>query len=473
MKQSRTAAPAAILPPTSAEPTRPGGKTYAVGTLRYTFGGVAVLFIWLLWGDFCFTIFESIFSKFLPLYMRDLNASNALIGLMTGSVGGVVNVLFLPGISMASDRHRGRRGRRIPFLFWATPCAVGSLVLIGYASEVGTWIHALAAGPLGKISVSAVILAALCLFVGSYHFFNMVLVNIYQCLLRDVVPPELMARFLALFRVVGTIGTFVFSWYVFPFVVANRQAVCLGVGAIYLVSFMLMCWQVKEGEYLPPPAEKPPGFIRTFAVYFRECLTVPIYRNYLLMYALVTAGSTCASPFVTLFARDTLKLSMDEIGKVFAWGALGAALTYVPVGYLCDRFTPMRVAIASLVSIAISWGVGYLVVRGNMSWLAFWVVVATLPSVGWNLGFNALTMHLFPAEKFAQLSSGLNVLGYGSIIVGNFLAGQFIDLVGGDYRMVFVWSLGWFTLALLPMALVYRDWRRCGGPTHYVPPLPA
>jgi hypothetical protein len=48
------------------------------------------------------------------------------------------------------------------------------------------------------------------------------------------------------------------------------------------------------------------------------------------MYALVTAASTCAGPFVTLFARTTLQLSMDDIGKVFAWSALGSALTYLP-----------------------------------------------------------------------------------------------------------------------------------------------
>src|SRR5688500_15202989 len=93
--------------------SKPARKTYRAGTLRYTFGGVAVLFGWLLWGDFCFTIFESIFGKFLPLYMKDLQASNTMIGVMTGSIGGIVNVLFLPNISMASDRHRGRWGRRI------------------------------------------------------------------------------------------------------------------------------------------------------------------------------------------------------------------------------------------------------------------------------------------------------------------------------------------------------------------------
>ena len=302
----------------------------------------------------------------------------------------------------------------------------------------------------------------------------MVLVNIYNCLLRDVVPPELMARFLALFRVVGTVGTFVFSWYLFPHVLEHRQIVCAGLGFTYLAAFLLMCWRVKEGEYPPPPVEKKTGnYFRTFATYFREALSVPIYRNYLLMYAMVTTASTSAGSFVTLFARNTIHLTMDDIGKVLAWAALGSAITYVPMGYLCDRIGAMRVAMISLVSLAVAWALGFFVAHDRTTWLVYSVIVAMVPSVGWNLGFNALTMQLFPAEKFGQLSSSLNVFGYGSIIAGNYLAGWFIDVVASDYRMIFVWSFSWFVLAIVPMALVYRDWKRFGGPHHYVPPLPA
>jgi hypothetical protein len=32
-------------------------KFYRVGTLRYTVGALAVVFTWLLWGDFCNTIY--------------------------------------------------------------------------------------------------------------------------------------------------------------------------------------------------------------------------------------------------------------------------------------------------------------------------------------------------------------------------------------------------------------------------------
>lgn len=36
-----------------------GGKNYHCGTLTYTKAGLFVLFAWLLWGDFCFTLMEA------------------------------------------------------------------------------------------------------------------------------------------------------------------------------------------------------------------------------------------------------------------------------------------------------------------------------------------------------------------------------------------------------------------------------
>ena len=112
-------------------------KSYRISTLRYSLRGLVVLSLWLLWGDFAFTFFESIFAKFIPLYLRDLHASNALIGVMTGSFSGIVNILFLPNISQWSDPTRSRLGRRIPFLYVVTPpLTVVSFLAVGFAPEI-------------------------------------------------------------------------------------------------------------------------------------------------------------------------------------------------------------------------------------------------------------------------------------------------------------------------------------------------
>src|SRR5882757_3073885 len=117
-----------------------GPKLFRVGTLTYTKGGLFTLSLWLLWGDFAFYFFESIFGRFLPIFLKDLHASNTLIGIMTGSFAGLVNVLFLPGISRWSDNLRSSIGRRIPLLYVVTPLTVTAVVGVGFAPEIGNWI---------------------------------------------------------------------------------------------------------------------------------------------------------------------------------------------------------------------------------------------------------------------------------------------------------------------------------------------
>ena len=232
-------------------------KLYTVGTLSYSARTLAVLFTWLLWGDFAFCFFENIFGRFIPLYLKDLEASNTLIGVMTGSIAGIVNLLFLPGISRWSDEFRRRWGRRVPFLAVATPITVASLMLMGFAPEIGAWVHSVAISRLApSISLTTVILTLLCGFVVSFHYFNMVLCNAFNWLLRDVVPQEFMARFLSWFRIVSTISSVAFSWYVFPYIISHRKEICVSIGLFYLITFLAMCYKVKEGEYPPPPADR-------------------------------------------------------------------------------------------------------------------------------------------------------------------------------------------------------------------------
>ncbi len=448
-------------------------KIYQAGSLRYTRRDLFVLFLWLLGGDFAFTFFENIFGRFMPLYLNDLHASNSLIGIMTGSLAGFVNIFFLPNISQWSDHYRSPFGRRIPFLYAVTPLAVVSLMAVGFAPEIAGWLQSRLIVHLApSLPAATIVLILLCLLAASFHFFNMVLTNAYTWLLRDVVPLELMARFLSWFRFVGTASSFVFLWYVFPFIIARRQEVFLGVGFFYLGVFLLMCRNVKEGEYPPAPArEDRPGIFKSFGLYFRECLGIPLYRNFFIVFILIgTAG--CTGPFAVLFARETLGLTMEDMGKIFAWGALASAVAYLPIGWLCDRFSPIRVTLVSLIGLGLAAVPGFLLVRDRNSFLIYTTLCA-IPWIGWGLGSQATAMRLFPAERFGQFSSGLNVFSCGAFIFGNYLVGQFMDLVHSNYRMTFVWSGLLLTLAIYPMVLVHRGWKQHGGLHHYEAPLPS
>ncbi|CAN5476582.1 hypothetical protein BH09VER1_BH09VER1_26990 [soil metagenome] len=447
-------------------------KIYQAGTLRYTRRRLVGLFAVLLLGDFCVSIFESIFQPFMPMYLKQFHASNSFIALITVSTAGLMNLLFLPNVSMWTDRTRTRFGRRIPFLMWSAPCTALSLLLIAFAPDIAGWLHHAGLG-LQIASLVTVTLGTLTLFIIMWHFFNMVLLNVHNFIIRDVVPIELTALFLALFKPVGGLGHFVFDRYLFKYMLDYPKTLFLSVGAIFLVSFALICLFVKEGEYPDPPArDAGPNVFGTFLTYFRECLSLPIYRNYFIAYAIVLLGTSPVASFLVLFAKETLGLEQQAIGTVRSWATLATLLVYLPLGYLCKWFNPFRVALASLLAAMVMRVLAYFFIHGETSWLVYSVVV-TIPTAGWLLGTVSANMLLFPADKFGQFSSGLNAFGYGSLIITGYLVGWFMDLVGSNYRMLFVVSLLCYIAAIFPMLLVYRGWKRHGGPDHYVPPLPA
>ncbi|MEI8196116.1 MAG: MFS transporter [Phycisphaerae bacterium] len=448
-------------------------RLYRTENLTYTKGGLVILSFWLLWGDFAFNFFETVFGRFLPIYLDDLHASNTLIGVMGGSFAGVVNVLFLPGISRWSDDLRTSIGRRIPLLYVITPLTVGAVVAVGFAPEIGDWMFLnLSAHLPANVTKVGLILGLLCVLVVSFHFFNMVLVNAYNWLIRDVVPLEVMSRFLSWFSMISTVSVFFCLWFAFPLLQTHRREIFLGVGIFYLVAFYLMCFKVKEGKYPPPtPVEDRPGILKLYVVYFRECVKVPLYRNFFIVSLLVTVALQCAGNFVTLFAKNELSLDLVKMGPIFAWGTAVSALFLYPIGWLCDRFSPLHVTLGSIFVIGLGAILAAFFIHSERGFLIY-SLTYSFPWMAWGLGQRAASMKLFPVEKFGQFSGALNVFGCGGLIFGNFFIGLLMDLTHSNYRMAFVWTAVISATAIFPMILVIRGWKQHGGHDNYVAPLP-
>ena len=58
-----------------------GGRRWHVGTLTYTAGGLAVLFGWLLWGDFAWQLRERSVAPVVQIMLRKFEASDFMTGL--------------------------------------------------------------------------------------------------------------------------------------------------------------------------------------------------------------------------------------------------------------------------------------------------------------------------------------------------------------------------------------------------------
>jgi maltose/moltooligosaccharide transporter len=449
---------------------RVGPHLYAVGTLKYACTDLFKLFALLLGGDFALNFFESIFGPFSTLYVKKFDASNALIGFLGGTVPGLVNLAFGPNISRWSDNLRSPWGRRIPFLAGAAPLIFLSIVMMGFAPEIGGILYShLIHSYAPSVTLNEVVLAMLTAFVVLFHFGNMVLLNAYTWLQRDVIPQELMARFLSWFRIVSTISNALFSWYVFAHVIDDRKVVCLSLGIFYIVVFALMCRFVREGAY-PPPVKESGNAAQLYIGFFRQCFTVPIYRWAFI--ARMLAGMTvCGYSFMIFFQTETIGVSMADLGKLQTVTLILTAVLLVPMGWLCDKFSPFRVAfICGMIGLVFSPLNFFFNV--NEHTLIFFTLITLPLTVAGGLAGNAMIMELFPSAKFGQLYAAYNIMGMGIKIVGMWAFGLFLDYLHSNYRMIFAWSFCWDTLGFFFLYLLYREWQRLGGAESYVPPVP-
>jgi len=460
-----------------------GGDTrYHCGKLVYTKAGLFTLFTWLLWGDFCFSLMETIWPNVLPLMLNGQHASNLTMGLVITTIPAIMNLVLNPIISMASDRHRGPRGRRIPFLLATTPCLVLFLLLLGWSRELGAGLHRALAASFPHLSAAGVTIAVICVLLICFRFFELFVNTVFWYLFNDVVPSAFMGRFLGFFRIVGGLAGGLFNFFVFKYAESHTSAIFFGVALLYGTVFMLMCLKVKEGSYPAPEAIRKRSPVAYFRAFFEECYSHRIFRL-TFVYTLVSFLVTAISTF-SVFMAFSIGLTLDQVGKVAGIaGFVSVALMY-PVGWMIDRYHPIRVALGAQ-------AVGGLIAAGQLVFLfhefpketVFWVyavlagsaIAVNIAIVGVSL---PLVMRIFPHDRFGQFCAANAQSSAVGWIVGGSLAGAFLDLMKrffpqADYyyRFVPVWTICFAALSVGAMALVYREWQKLGGDQGYQPPI--
>ncbi len=447
------------------------GKTYHVGTLTYTKMGLVGVFFWLLWGALCFSLMETVMPALLPLKLKGVHASNFMIGLVVVSIPAALNMILCPIISTWSDRHRGPRGRRIPFLFWPSPFIALFLILTAYGTDLGTWLQRAASAHLGlTLSPTGVILTVLATCMIGFQFFNMFVASVYYYLWADVVPKEFMGRFIALFKIIGTGSGWVWNYYIFGLAGTHMKAIFIGIGILYFTAFMLMCLRIKEGRYPPPPlmphghGDGAVGMVKT---YFKECFRNPYYVLFFLGDSLFALGYS-TTVFLVFFYRDALYLSLEQIGWVMSWGMILTVMLLIPAGWICDKLHPLRVSLATYAVTSLAALLCFFFIHNETSMLIF-LLLAQVPAAFRAASALPMYVALLPAERYGQFCSAQAMVQSLLLILATPLAGLFLDWVG-NYRYAFLWQAVLPMPALLALLLVYRGWRRYGGARNYTPP---
>ncbi len=427
---------------------------FKIGTLSYTKLGLVTLFLWILWGDFCFTLMGFIKPNILPLMLRDIGASNQWIALISISIPNLMTMLIAPIVSFRSDRFRSRWGRRIPFLFAGTPFLALFLILLGFSEPIALWLHGVLQAGNIAISPHLVTLGAIGFFVICSQFFELLVSAAYYCLINDVVPEAFLARFLALFNIVNRMANFIFCMFILGNALTHTRAIFVTISLMYLVSFLLISWRVKEGSYPPPPPQDP-GRAGSVKTYFRECFGRRYYVYFFLGVTFYGVAGTVG--VFQVFFIQSIGMTLDQYGKIAAWTGLPIILLMYPAGALVDRVHPIRAILLCLIGYNLSSLAMFLAVHGLMSY-AITASLGVILTAVFNVAYLPLYMRLLPKDRYGQFASAAALLGSAATILFSYIAGAFMDWAA-NYRLIFVWSLVFQSLSFLFLYLVYRHWR--------------
>jgi hypothetical protein len=457
--------------PQSSQPSDPANR-YSVGTLTYTKMGLVALFGWLLWGDFCYQMMEAVTPAIIPLKLQHLDAPNWAIALIITTLPGMLNMTVCPWVSFKSDRHRGPRGRRIPYIMATLPFLCVFLALLGLSGRIGHSLHHLLPESW-NISPNAAGVICVGFFMVGFQFFNMFVSSVFWYLFNDVVPHAFLGRFLGLFRIVAGIKGVLFNIYIYPHAETHMEEIFIGAAVIYGIGMGMMCWKVKEGEYPPPPpmVDGQTGFMAQLKTYFVECYSQRYYWNLFLCTACWAVAGTLGA--FNVFLQKSIGLDLAQIGMISGVvSGVNMLLTY-PAGALGDKFHPLRVLL--WVKIA-----NVFILPLSLVWLFFDFTPETAFKISLslsaaNLPFAVLTeammipmyMRVLPRERYGQFCSANALLRSFATIIGGFAAGLFLDFMkhlynGSDYayRFIPVWTIFWTAIALFFLWRLYEDWKK-------------
>jgi MFS family permease len=247
----------------------------------------------------------------------------------------------------------------------------------------------------------------------------------------------------------------------------------LGIGALYGIGFMIMCLKVKEGEYPPQPpmdaGRNILGFFQAAKNYFQECFGNRYY--WWLFGSMTLAGVGLGGPvnLFSVFFAKSVHMELSLYGNCLAVTYCFSLVLAYPLGWLADRFHPLRVGMGALVLYAMVTLWGGFFAKDSQTFAIALVAHGIVTGI-WNTSTASLLLRLLPKAEFAQFASAGGMIGAVSWMMLAPVSGFFLDHVHHDYRYTFFMGFGLTVLGLLGLLVLHGKFMALGGPEHYVAP---
>ncbi len=393
-----------------------GRRVWRAGTLVYDRRGLVRLFFRLYLGQFTFWMEHIAIPTLFPLLLAGMGFNAAEIGSLW-SIFPLGALVLFPVIGTVSDRLRTRWGRRRPFTFFMAPVWFLGLVLLPFCRNY--WE-----------AFAAMVLIG---FAGAGS-------NVLNGFYNDIVPPELMGRFVGGMRFLGSVGGLIVQLGAMRLFESHPVAVFIGLACIGTVGEVLMALMLKEGGYPPPPPKK--AVMHEVAEFLREG-----FANRYIIFLWLTLGVTALGGpvmglYFNLFFTDPghgLGLSPTQLGYVLAVGTAIGMVLFLPSGWVIDRFGPKKLWGLCGFAVGLLQVLMFFVARDFWSLTALYILFAAFNSV-LTAALLPVMYCFIPQDKFGQLNGSNQIVGRLLQILGANACSGIIVLSGGDYRFAFLFG---------------------------------
>ena len=374
-------------------------------------------------GFFGISLIWPIFNNFVPIFLReDFALSATLIGfIMTWD--NYLNLFVQPVVGERSDHTRTRIGRRKPWMLVGAPLAAIFFILVPAARS-----------PLGVMIAILLTNLAMALFRAPTI-----------ALLGDLFPSSQRSTANGVINLMGGLGAIAAFLIGGALYSMGRITPFVFGSVVMLIAITVVLLFVREPE-LPPEEDKDEGGAG-FVANLREEFSAADRSGLMVLLAILCwfMGYNALETWISSFGKFSLGIDEGRMAILTSGLALMFVIFAVPSGLLATRFGKRRIILIGVAGLAVLFIYGLVVSNQLMLILLllpagfFWALinVNSLPmvyDVGGDARIGAFTgMYYFAASLAA--------------IAGPQLVGVLIDLSGGSYRIMFIFSALFMLLA--------------------------
>lgn len=375
------------------------------------------------------------FWVYLAPLVEKFTDSATKIGLIRALIP-LIAIIANPYFGKRSDITWSRFGRRIPYLLISWPGIVIAFFLIPGASSYNQLLMLFAFFAL-VFGISAIPHASI---------------------VPDLTLPHERGRFILGIIIVGSLSyglvMIVAKQYwdvpevnLFGRMIPGFHLIYYLMGILLLLTSIPPLFLIKE--YPPTPEQqkmidefrerKGQGIevlFRDFYAYLKGILSERALLIFFLGLAVSRLGSAGLESFQILFVKNELNMEAGDAGFWFMIAGIGFLIGFIPAGILADKVNRKKMLLISVflavVVIALQGlspnPIFFYTLFGLYAFIGAFIMIAIM----------TIALDLLPEGRIGEFMGAYTIFVLSAAVVAQFLAGGVVDLVGGNYRFIYL-----------------------------------